>query len=412
MGVPVPLIHISDAAGFGVACVPDVLPDHLHRWTGGRRCLEVEVPVAGEDRTGTVEHGKDGLPVPVPERPVVAVPAAQATPRRGRGRRIVILLVLLLVFGAGGGAAWHWWQAQQVQLPPGIASGNGRVEAETVDVATKTAGRLEAVLAEEGDMVRAGQVLARMETRELEAARRQAQAQMRQAQSSLAARRAAAAQQQSQLQLAQAEFERTRSLLQSGYATRQAMDQRTSARDSAAAALNTANAQIAEAEQAIEAARAAIERLDATLADSVLTAPRDGRVQYRLAQAGEVLGAGGRVLTLLDVTDVSMSIFLPTEQAGRVAPDAEGRIVLDALPGVVIPARVSFLAPRAQFTPKTVETRSERERLMFRVKLRIDPELLRAHAEQVRTGLPGTGYVRLDPGTAWPSWLQAIPDRR
>ncbi|MBX6741371.1 MAG: HlyD family efflux transporter periplasmic adaptor subunit [Acetobacteraceae bacterium] len=330
---------------------------------------------------------------------------------RKRARRLVLGILLLVVAALGAGGGWYWWQQRQAMaLPAGIAWGNGRIEAEQVDIAAKTPGRLAEVLVEEGAMVRAGQVLARMDTREAEAALRRAQAQLGQARRVLEARQAAVAQQQSQLQLAEAELARTRSLVQSGYATRQALDQRSSARDVAAAALNTAMAQIGEAEQAIQAAAEEVERLQAQLADSVLTAPLDGRVQYRLANPGEVLGAGGRVLTLLDITNVYMSVFLPTQEAGRVAIGAEGRIVLDALPDYVLPAHVSFLSPQAQFTPKAVETRSERERLMFRVKLRIEPDLLRRYAEQVRTGLPGTGYVRLDPAVAWPVWLQ--PGRR
>uniref|UniRef100_UPI000AA1736C HlyD family secretion protein n=1 Tax=Desulfosarcina cetonica TaxID=90730 RepID=UPI000AA1736C len=133
----------------------------------------------------------------------------------------------------------------------------------------------------------------------------------------------------------------------------------------------------ANATAAIDAVKARIDEIQSFIDDSTLTAPVDGRVLYRLAEPGEVLGAGGRVLTLLDVSDVTMTIFLPTDQAGRVDLGSDARIVLDALPDVVIPARVSFVAPKAQFTPKDVETRTEREKLMFRVKVRIDPELLR-----------------------------------
>jgi HlyD family secretion protein len=64
------------------------------------------------------------------------------------------------------------------------------------------------------------------------------------------------------------------------------------------------------------------------------------------------------------------------------------------------------VAPRAQFTPKEVETRAEREKLMFRVKVRIDPELLARNAEKVKTGLPGVAYVRLDPRADWPERLR------
>ena len=151
----------------------------------------------------------------------------------------------------------------------------------------------------------------------------------------------------------------------------------------------------------------------ACLHDAVLTAPRRGRVQYRLAEPGEVLAAGGRVLTLLDLTDVYMAVFLPTNQVGRVAIGAEARIVLDAVPQYVIPAKVSFIAAEAQFTPREVETRSEREKLMFRVKVKIDPALLATYIEQVKTGLPGEAFVLLGGGREFPERLAVrLPPRQ
>jgi HlyD family secretion protein len=345
----------------------------------------------------------------VPVREYVPVPVPPPDAARHRRRALLVaLLVALVAAGAGGG--WYWRHLQRLQaLPPGIAWANGRIEAEQVDVATRYAGRIESVLVDEGAMVRAGQVLARMDTRELEAALRQAEALGHQAERMLEAREAAVVQQRSQLTFAQAELERARALVQTGAGTRQALDQRQATRDTAAAALNVATAQVAEAEHAVHAANEAASRVRAQIADSTLVASIDGRVQYRLAHPGEVLGAGGRVLTLLDIGNVFMTVFLPAAEAGRLPLGTEARIVLDALPEYVIPASVGFISPQAQFTPRQVETRGERERLMFRVKLRIDPELLRRHAEQVRTGLPGVGYVRLNPDTAWPTWLQPGP---
>jgi HlyD family secretion protein len=78
---------------------------------------------------------------------------------------------------------------------------------------------------------------------------------------------------------------------------------------------------------------------------------------------------------------------------------------LDAAPQYVIPAKASFVADVAQFTPKTVETEEERQKLMFRIKAQIPPELLRKHIQQVKTGLPGMAYVKLDPEAEWPKRL-------
>ena len=161
-----------------------------------------------------------------------------------------------------------------------------------------------------------------------------------------------------------------------------------------------------DAGAAVDAAKAAIESINADLNDSVLKAPRDGRVQYRVSQPGEVLAAGGRVLNMVDLGDVYMTFFLPTADAGRVAIGAEVRLVLDAIPQYVIPAKATFVADVAQFTPKTVETEEERQKLMFRIKAHIAPELLRQHIEHVKTGLPGMAYVQLDPAATWPDNLK------
>ena len=104
---------------------------------------------------------------------------------------------------------------------------------------------------------------------------------------------------------------------------------------------------------------------------------------------------------MLDISYVYMDVYLPTQEAGKVKIGADARIVLDAYPNIAIPAKVSFIATQAQFTPKAVETKSERDKLMFRIRVRIDPERLRARADRVRSGLPGVAYcdsTRRSPG--------------
>jgi HlyD family secretion protein len=142
------------------------------------------------------------------------------------------------------------------------------------------------------------------------------------------------------------------------------------------------------------------------ITDDTLVAPRDGRIQYRIANVGEVLPAGGKVFAMLDISYVYMDIYLPTEQAGKVKFGADARIVLDANRNIAIPTKVSFIATQARFTPKTVETENERDKLMFRIRVRIDPERLRARGEDVRSGLPGITYIRTDLAVPWPIALQ------
>ena len=332
-------------------------------------------------------------------------------------------------------AAYLIWQSlTNGGLPEGFAGGNGRIEAVEIDIAAKLPGRVQEILVDEGDFVAAGQVLVMMDTAALAAQLRQAEAQLQQAligvdsarsqvrqrQAERAAVEALVAQRVAERNAAQSRLARTEQLAARGTASRQALDDDRARFEAARAAVSAAEAQLAAsdaaiatarsqvvgAEAAVQAGHATIERLDSEIEDGTLRAPRAGRVQYRVVQPGEVVAAGGKVLNIIDVGDVYMTFFLPTEHAGRVALGAEVHLVLDAAPQYVIPARASYVADVAQFTPKTVETADEREKLMFRIKARIDPELLDKHIRDVKTGLPGMAYVRLDPRVEWPAALQ------
>ncbi len=317
-----------------------------------------------------------------------------------------ILSLLVLVVAVGGVAAWL--VLRQVEPQDAFASGNGRIEATEVNLATKLAGRLVEVDVEEGDFVDKGQVLARMDTKTLDADLREANAAVTQAEHGVAAAEAAVAQRTSQLKLSTKDLQRYRDLIAQGAVSVQTADNAETQVKTDTALLNAAQAQLAEATAALERAKAGGDVIQTQIDDSTLTAPINSRVLYRLAEPGEVLAAGGAVLTLLDIENVYMTLFLPTSKAGLVDIGAEARIVLDARPDISIPARVSFVSPEAQFTPKSVETQTEREKLMFRVKVRIDPELLRLHAKKVKTGLPGVAYVRLDPDADWPAMVPEV----
>ena len=343
-----------------------------------------------------------------------SLPAAQALPpailvRAEWKRRRLRFSVILLAVSAVSGGAIYWWHHSRPQLPAGISFGNGRLEADEIDISTKFAGRIAEIRAEIGDMVTKGQVVARMDTRDLQESLKKEQAQVEQAQRLIEEARANLEQQQTQQKLAVQEMERTKDLLANGWATKELFDQRKQAVDGANAAVNAAVTRVGQAEHALEASRHDVGLTTVNINDNDLAAPVDGRLQYRLANIGEVLPAGGKVFTMLDVSDVYMDIYLPTLETGKIRVGADARIVLDAYPNRPIPANVSFIASQAQFTPKTVETQSEREKLMFRVRVRIDPTRSRAHAESVRSGLPGIAYVRADPNVVWPETLQGSP---
>ncbi len=342
------------------------------------------------------------------------------------GGAVILALAALAAY-----AAWQRWKP--VNVGEGFVRGNGRIEATEIDVAARIGGRLREVLVQEGEFVKAGQVLANIQVDTLQAQRDEASAQRTQAlnavttaraqiaarQSDREALQATVAQRVSERDAARSKLKRSEALAEQGMWPRQDLDNDRAKALGADAAVVAAQAQVRAAQAATDAARAqeagavaavkAIEatlvRIEADIADSALKAPRDSRVQYRVANVGEVVAAGGKVLNLVDLSDVYMTFFLPSAVAGRVAIGSEARIVLDAAPQFVIPAKISFVSATAQFTPKTVETASEREKLMFRVRAQIERELLLKHLTQVKTGLPGVVWLRSDPAREWPASL-------
>ena len=324
-------------------------------------------------------------------------------------RKSLPVLALLGVVAALG--AWYWYSLQEATLPAGLVSSNGRTEAERIDISAKFSGRLDEVRAREGEIVEAGTVVAVMDAAEIEARLREAEAVVRQAEEGLNEASALLTQRESERVYAERELHRAEQLAKRGYTPAETVDLRRAQQSTAVAAVASAEAGIARAKASIEAAKATVDRLAADREEHFLRAPRTARVQYKLAEPGEIVAAGGKVLSLLDLTDVYMTIYLPTDAAGRLRYGAEARLVFDAAPDYVVPASVTYVASEAQFTPRYVETASEREKLMFRVKVTIPPEVLESHREVVKTGVPGIAYVRVDPSVPWPDDLAVrLPD--
>ena len=348
-------------------------------------------------------------------------------------RKLIPVVVFAVVLVAG----YIMWIKMQDKGPgEGFISGNGRIEATEINISAKLAGRIEQILVQEGDFVEAGQALVVMQTDTLQAQLNEAKAQLQQAVSNevnanaqvaqrvsdKAVAEATLLQRESDLNIANKRAARSSALYRRGAVPVQQYDDDQAEVESCRAALASARAQVAVAQAAIEAARAnadsatsaisaaqaTIARIEADIADSTLSAPVGGRIQYRISQPGEVIGAGGKVLNLVDLSDVYLTFFLPETAAGKVALGQEVRLVLDAAPDHIIPARVSYIASVAQFTPKTVETESERQKLMFRVKAQVSPELLLCFMSQVKTGLPGVAWIRLDPEKEWPAQLSNL----
>jgi len=318
----------------------------------------------------------------------------------------ILLVVAVAVVAAF--LVFQYWRAKQSALPKGIVSGNGRIEAKLVDVAAKEPLRVKEILVDEGDSVEPGQVLVRLDTITLDAELAEAEAKVAAAQERVAIANAAIVKVKSQIELAKIEVERARKLVEERAASQREYDLRQTALQTTTAALAEEEARLQTAKQEVEVAQANVATIQTRINDATLQSPVRGRVLYRLAEVGEVLAPGGRALTLVNLEDVYMEIFLPSEEAAKLKIGSEARITLDYAPGRAAAGYVSFVSPEAQFTPKQVETRSERSKLMFRVKIRLPEELVASYIEYIKTGVRGVGYVKVDESAVWPARLQNL----
>ena len=343
-----------------------------------------------------------------------------------------VLLAVLLAAAAGGG----WWLYQQQEstaLPDFVFHSNGRLELNRLDVASLYPGRVDRVLVAEGDAVKANEVLVELSSAQssgqlaaaqaatLRAAElvQRARAGVTQAQQAVARADAEIAAYRQQQKVAKLELDNAKQMRRedlvsaSELAKRQADFERATAsvkaaqaaRAEAQAAVAQGQAAVAEAEAGVKQAQAQADTAASADADMAIRSPLTARVEYRLVEPGTVIGAGSRVISLLDPADVSMNVFLPNATVGGLRVGDEARLVLDGI-DAVFPAQVSFIASEAQFTPKAVETADEREKLVFRVKLKVPAEVAQRYDRLLKGGMTGDGYVRRDSSQAWPLALE------
>jgi HlyD family secretion protein len=327
--------------------------------------------------------------------------------------RKTTLMIVAAVVGAGAYFGYQYWKEKQSALPAGIASGNGRVEAKLVDIAPKEALRVKEIRFEEGDLVKPGDIVVLMDTNTLTSQLEEAKLNVVATQEKEAVARATIERSKAQIELAKVEVNRSKSLVAQRAGSQRELDVRNTTLKTTSAGLREEEAKLRTIQQEVSVAKAQVATIQTRIDDATLKSPVLGRVLYKLAEVGEVLAAGGKAMTLVNLEDVYMEIFLPAAEAARVKLGAEARIAPDHMPGRVAIGYVSFVSPEAQFTPKQVETRSEREKLMFRVKIKLPEKTVSSFIEYIKTGVRGVGYVKLDESVEWPASLQntiAPPD--
>jgi HlyD family secretion protein len=307
----------------------------------------------------------------------------------------------------------------------GPAGGSGVIEGVDVNVTSRISARITKVNVREGDVVKLGDVVVELDCIDQNAALSQAQAQLAAAQENLqaavsnastAAQNASGASQnvraarsqvdvlKAQEGLAHVDLERTEELVKSGTLSQSALDE---ARSKDLALLNQiagqndlesmnknqagalrasgagAKSQVAAARDTVTDDKAGVARADIAVDECTLRAPRNAMVVTRNLEPGESVQAGTNVLALTDVTEARTRFYLPNAELAAAAPGRKARVVADAYPGQTFEGTIFYVSPRSEFTPRNVQTREDRERLVYAVEVRIPNADMR-----LRSGMP------------------------
>ena len=381
---------------------------------------------------------------------VVQLFQAGFVPKMMKSRRTTVIALILAVAGIAATAAWWSWFRPE-PLPAGLIQANGRIEGDRYTVAPKAPGKVVELLAREGDAVETGQVLARLDDARTKAQVDQARAAVEVLEAELAAGRTALETLRKQVPL---QVESARAGVAHGEAGLAAAKSRAgqAAKDArryadllkkktvdahqaeqaelawkvaraeyatAQAALTEARKKLAEAElgrekvkgreqevAALEArlrqSRAALAEAESTLDDLAVKAPAGGIVTTRIVDVGEVVSAGSPLFDIVDLDRLYLKVYVPGMEIGKLRLGLPARIHTDAFPEQAYPATVRYIASRAEFTPKEVQTPDERVKLVYAVKLYLEgnPE------HHLTPGLPADAVIRWREDAPWakPRW--------
>jgi HlyD family secretion protein len=316
-------------------------------------------------------------------------------------KRIWIVAAILLLIAAG--SAFVYFLLQPEPQPGQLVYGSGRIEADEVRIAPEVPGRLVENRRREGEAVRAGELIARIDPVDFELQAGQASAQ-------LAASRTSASQIDAQTHLARHHVETSRSdlaryetLRGKGWVTVPQLDTRRNAYMAATSQVSVLRQQRAQADAQSEVAARSLALARERLARTRIHAPISGRVLERLAEPGEVVAAGQPVAIIANLSQVRLKLFVTEADLGRLRLGAPARIRVDAFPERTFDARIAQVDAQAQFTPRDVHMKDERVRTVYGVTLEAaNPQGL------LKPGMPADAWILWDAPRGWPALL-AVP---
>jgi len=322
-------------------------------------------------------------------------------------RKVLLSSVVVLIVIAGTVAV-----LLRMPKSTGELKVSGTIEVTSVELSFKVPGRMGQRLVDEGETVRVGQTVARLEDDELKEERDTRAAEQRAARAALAdleagSRREEIAQADAALARMRADaeqrakdFVRMEALFRREVIPLKDLDAARAGRDASAAAVREAEQRlrllkigprpdaVRQSRAKAESASSGLALAETRLSQSILASPLNGLVLSKHAEAGEMLAAGSPVITVGRMDDVWLRTYIPEAELGRVKVGQRARVTTDTWPGRVYEGRVGFISSEAEFTPKNVQTEKERVKLVYRIKIFLaNPKM------ELKPGMPADAVI-------------------
>ncbi len=308
----------------------------------------------------------------------------------------VFLVLAAVVFVS---LALYRYQKQEHAEAPGFVFASGRLEGDTITVATRIAGRVEALYFHEGQAVGQGKPLAKLSSKELEARLKAAQAAVRQAQAELAATKALLQSAQDLYAQRHRDWLRMKRLYAQRLVPKRRVEQAQLALSEAQARCSSLKARLKALSEGVARFEAQAKEVQALLEDTLIRAPAKGMIVRKVTNLGEVLSPGGVVALMVDLDQLYLKAYVPEKEIGKVALGQPARIYVDAFGRRFFRGRVGYIAKKAEFTPKEVQTKEARVKQVYAVKI----YLLKNPGHVLTPGLPADALIQVDPKAPWPA---------
>lgn len=331
-------------------------------------------------------------------------------------------------------------------LPEGLIQANGRIEGESHVVATKVVGRVQKTLADEGDTVKEGQILAELDDSQIKAREAQAASALEAAKARLQASKSALDVMKKEIPLAiekakagvkharavlskaeaseaqnNKDAARFKSLADEGTVGKQKSEQVNLSWQAAKSDLESARTGVIQAERLLdeallgkekikakeeelqavsaqaEQAKAALEEIRSILSDLAIKSPASGTITTKISNPGEVLAPGSPLFNLVDLDGLFLKVYVPEKEIGKLKLGLKAKIHTDSMPEKPFDGTVKYISSKAEFTPKEVQTPDERIKLVYTVKIYVDKN--EGHA--LTPGIPADAVIRWDEKVDW-----------